>query len=596
MTIREIVEKRRRLWERTHSSEQDRRFVAVAAAEIVGREELRREVRGRPWLLIEACFTVVTKQNETVPFFLNAVQRAFIGELEMRGTSKPYLILKGRQEGFTTLITAIALSFAITQQNFFGFTIADCGDNTRSIFNDKARALYDRLPSILKPTEKFNSAKELFFSVLNSSWRIATASKDVARSKTLSFVHYSEAAFYKCALSELQASVGSACVPGALIIYETTANGFNEMYELWESESCVNLFYPWWLAAEYRSTEYEYIDKADGWLRERIAFLEQVGLDREQIAWYCRKYDEYLDKRLLRQEFPCTAEEAFITSGHGVFDATKLTAQLARASLLTPIVGEFEYRKVQEPIRGKDGRVVDTRPVIADIRFVERADGCIRIQEAPRIRHDEYGEISARAAYAIGGDTAGEGSDFFTAKVVCGLNMHTVATLRRQRMDEDLYAEQLYCLGLHYHEALVAIETNYSRVPTRHLQRLGYPNLYLRERLTGMADEVTLIPGFETNRATRRIIIPDLKAQFREDPACECDVETLKEMSRFIRHPDGKEAAGEGAHDDLVMAKAIANHVAGKIPHTWVEVEREEIDFITKNFGTKNKPRKGLDW
>ena len=151
LTLADIIQKRRRLWKRYHSYEQDRAFIEAAAERIVNDENLRREVRREPYLLIEAIFTVVDKHQKTVPFFLNEVQKDFIEQLKKHGTDKPYLILKGRQQGFTTVITAYQLACSITQRNFFGFTVADCNSNTLSIFNDKARSLYGRIPKCLKP-------------------------------------------------------------------------------------------------------------------------------------------------------------------------------------------------------------------------------------------------------------------------------------------------------------------------------------------------------------------------------------------------------------------------------------------------------------
>ena len=145
------------------------------------------------------------------------------------------------------------LAFAIVQKNFSGFTIADRNDNTLAIFNDKARMVYSRLPNCLKPHEKFNSRNEMFFDRLNSSWRIATATGDVGRSRTLNFVHYSEAAFYDCSLSDLQAGIGEATTDNAVRIYETTANGYGECKDLWDSGACVNLFYEWWRSPEYNA-------------------------------------------------------------------------------------------------------------------------------------------------------------------------------------------------------------------------------------------------------------------------------------------------------------------------------------------------------
>ncbi|MBR2621087.1 MAG: hypothetical protein IKC97_01795 [Clostridia bacterium] len=603
-SVEQIIEKRRRLWDKHHDEGLDREFIRVAADEIVSSEDNRKVVRERPWLLIEACFTVVTKEGKTVPFFFNEVQRDFIRQIEENGASKhkPYLILKGRQLGFTTMITAIANARSITKRNFFGLTVADCGDNTRSIFNDKARSVYDRLPPRLKPTEKFNSAKELFFSKLNSSWRAATASENVARSKTLSMVHYSEAAFYKCNLSSLQASVGAACVDDALIVYESTPNGFNEFKDLWDSGTCINLFYPWWLDKEYRCTDYHYIDRADAWLKERIKLLEEKGLDREQIAWYCRTYDGYIDKRLIRQEYPCSPEEAFISTGGCVFDLDKLNDQMIRVGMRPgPIVGEFVYDRVLEPIKGPSGAVVGTRPILKNVRFLERAGGCIRIHAEPRVKRDERGEVIALAPYVLGGDTAGEGSDCFTAKIIDNMTGATVATLQRKRMDADLYAEQLYCLGKHYHEALLGVEINFTPTPMQHLLNLGYSNIYYREVVsTSMINEATTVPGFQTDHNSREGILDNLVRQLRDDPSCEVDMETLRELTTFIRNPKklGRREAMAGAHDDLVMALAIAHFIRGRQSRDWLPVPEEENTFIKDNFHVGRKKTGGafMDW
>ena len=86
-SVEQIIEKRRRLWDKHHDEGLDREFIRVAADEIVSSEDNRKVVRERPWLLIEACFTVVTKEGKTVPFFFNEVQRDFIRQIEENGAS-----------------------------------------------------------------------------------------------------------------------------------------------------------------------------------------------------------------------------------------------------------------------------------------------------------------------------------------------------------------------------------------------------------------------------------------------------------------------------------------------------------------------------
>lgn len=595
ITVKDIIAKRKRIWEERHDIEYDKQLVRASAIKVLSTPTLAKEVQDRPYLLIETAFYIVNKKRETVPFFLNEVQKDFIEKLETLGTSKPFFILKGRQQGFTSLITAIQLSFAIVRKNFAGFTMADRTDNTAAIFNDKARVVYDRLPDELKPSEKFNSRNELFFDKLNSSWRIATATEQVGRSRTLNFVHFSEVAFYECDLSSLQAGIGEAITAGAIQIYETTANGFNQAKDLWDSESCHNLFYEWWRTPEYRSQEYEYLETEDSWLLERIKLLKELGLDREQITWYCKKYDGYLDKNTIKQEYPITPTEAFVSSGDCVFDKEAINAQLVRASSLQAVKkGYFTYKKECLPIKNEEGGIADVEWKISNIKFVESREGYITIHEEPRVKKNKDEEIIGLAPYALGGDTAGTGKDFFTGKVICCLDERTVATLHKQYIDEDLYAEQMYCLGMYYHEALIGIEINYSRQPTRILQKkYCYPNLYLRERLDGASDKPVMDYGFETTVRTKPIIIGELVELIRNDASIEVDVATLKEMTTFVKKDNGRMEALDGCHDDLVMADAIAHFIGKKQSRDWLEVKVSDNKFIEQNFNLEQSEGNG---
>ena len=392
LTIHDIIDKRKRLWQAYLDGKQpnqDEEYINNAARWILGSPSIMTEVREKPYLLIEAVLTVVDKGKKTVPFFLNEVQKDFIRQMEKHGKGRPYAILKGRQQGFTTLITAIQLCNAIVSRNFSGFTLANADDNTKSIFNDKARVVYDRLPDILKPHEKFNSKKELFFDKLNSSWRIATATRDVGRSKTLNFIHYSEVAFFEVSLSDLQSSIGETATADCFSVYETTANGYNEFKDLWDKGSCINLFYEWWRTAEYRSTDYVFLEKnkADEWLQERLKLLAEKGLDKEQITWYAKKYDSYIDKDKIKQEYPISAQEAFLSSGECVFDKDKVANQYERVKDLKPLkTGYFKYKKEHKIINGFSDEIAAEEVVLKDIEWVDDVNGFIKIHEKEYIK------------------------------------------------------------------------------------------------------------------------------------------------------------------------------------------------------------------
>ena len=142
-----LIDRRKIQWDTHHDIKKDDRFVLGVAYELTHNETLREEIIDNPEKLIELCFTVVDKEKKVVPFFLNEVQHEFINILNKaiedyeQGliTSISLLVLKGRQQGFTTLITAYQLAATITRHNFEGLTLADKSSNTEAIFQNKAK-------------------------------------------------------------------------------------------------------------------------------------------------------------------------------------------------------------------------------------------------------------------------------------------------------------------------------------------------------------------------------------------------------------------------------------------------------------------------
>jgi len=177
-------------------------------------------------------------------------------------------------------------------------------------------------------------------------------------------------------------------------------------------------------------------------------------------------------------------------------------------------------------------------------------DGYIRLYELP-----EEG-----VPYVIGGDTAGDGSDSFVAQVIDNRDGRQVAILRHT-FDEDLYARQVYALGMYYNAALVGIECNFSSYPIRMLQQWRYPNLYVRETF----DEYTGVPkksfGFRTDPKSRPVMLANLITALRDDVSLVSDEDTLTEMLTFVRDESFRPAAEAGAHDDCIMALAIAHQI-----------------------------------
>lgn len=184
---------------------------------------------------------------------------------------------------------------------------------------------------------------------------------------------------------------------------------------------------------------------------------------------------------------------------------------------------------------------------IMDFKWVDDSKGFIKI----------YEDVLGRCPYVIGSDTAGEGSDYFTAHVINNLSGKQVAVLKRE-FDEVEYTRQLYCLGLYFNYALVAIEANFSTYPIKELDRLGYENQFIRKTEDTYKVGLKTSLGFKTTRVTRPLILANLQQIVAEQTQLISDRDTLDEMLTFTRNEKGRAEAEPGCHDDLVMGLAIA--------------------------------------
>lgn len=554
-----LIQKRKEKWQELNSIEYDKKLRMAIADEMLKNADLLAEVKRYPEKLIELVFIVVDKNQKTMPFFLNDVQHEFIDTLNKAIedyeagiiTDITLLVLKGRQQGFTTLVTAYQLSCSILNRNFQGFTLADKSDNSEAIFQNKAKFPYSQLPECLQPTEKYNNRKQLLFEKLNSSWAVDTATKDVGRSRTVNFFHGSECAFWKDGIAPIQGALGEAFTKNCIKIFESTANGYNDYQKMWDSGVHINCFYEWWKTKEYtvsfrnEDTKAEFLHSVDtkkGWIWDRLRWLKNdKGLAAEQLYWYWNKYDKYLDKDLIKQEYPCTPHEAFLLSGKNVFDTTII---LERLSKLPKAIRTGYFTYDYDGLR------------ISNIRWVSDKNGYINIYQVPNVpEHTEY---------CIGGDTAGEGSDYFTGHVLDARTGQQVAVLRHQ-FDADQYTKQMYCLGKYYKDALIGIEANFDSFPIMELQRLGYTKQYTREAQDTYTGKTEKRFGFKTTSLTRPTIISRLIEVVREHCNTICDKETLEELLTIIRNEKGRIEAPEGGHDDMMMGLAIAHHIRDQV-------------------------------
>ena len=203
---------------------------------------------------------------------------------------------------------------------------------------------------------------------------------------------------------------------------------------------------------------------------------------------------------------------------------------------------------------------------ISDIEFIDDDKGYIDIYEEPKEGHP----------YVLGGDTAGDGSDYFTGLVIDNSNSKQIAKLRHNKIDEDEYSRQIYCLGTYYNNALVGLENNYSTYPTKKLKEYDYPKMYIREVEDNIPEVIQDKYGFLTTKATRPIILAMLKEIFRDNINYINDLDVLYEGLVFIKNEKGRPEAEQGKHDDLIMGLAITYYIRTQQSFIVKKIEKEE--------------------
>ena len=247
---------------------------------------------------------------------------------------------------------------------------------------------------------------------------------------------------------------------------------------------------------------------------------------------YKRLLESFKDKDPYYYSVYCLGEWGVL--GKTIFNAQIVTERIATLRQQTAKRGSFVFDYENEKI------------VNSSIRWVEDEHGYITIYNKPKHGYP----------YVLGGDTAGDGSDFFSGHVIDNTTGIQVAVLHHQ-FDEDIYTRQMYCLGKYYNTALESIETNFSTYPVKELARLGYDYQYTREQTDTFTGSLKKSYGFRTDKITRPMIIANLVQIVREHCELIQSIPTLEEMLTFVRNEKGRAEAQQGTTDDLIMGLAI---------------------------------------
>ncbi len=435
----------------------------------------------------------------------NSVQRAFEAR---RGRTN--IVLKARQMGLTTWVAGRFFLKTVLRPGTLTVQVAHTREAAEAIFGMVVR-MWDTLPEQLRegPMRRTRAnAGQMVFGEIDSEFRVLSAADaNAGRGLTIGNLHLSEVSRWPGDAGATLAGLRAALVPGGEMVLESTPCGaYGAFYEEWQAAGETGLvrhFFPWWMEPEYRSAA------AAGQLTaEEQALVAAHGLTLEQIGF--RRGLERSYRGLRGQEFAEDAVSCFKATGECCFDVEVVEARL---------------RAVRAPVESRRyGALLVWLPAMAG------------------------------GDYVVGVDTAGGGvdGDFSAVQVIDRKSGMQCAELRERLAPAEL-ARVAAALGREYGEAELAVERNNHGAAVLACLELGerYRRVYGQGGVAGWLTSAGSKPG----------MIGRMGALLEASAWMFSSGRLLSECRTFVRMAGGATGAAPGAHDDCLMAMAVAQAV-----------------------------------
>lgn len=527
----------------------------------------RKMKEDKAWY-IESFLKIRDKKSSLIPFKLNHAQRVvldLIDQCEREGKLKRFIVLKARQMGLSTLFEGLIFHDTATSE-FKNSMIIAHEDKASSNLFAMSKLYYEELPEVIRPMKKYDNGKILSFENpttddneknrnpgLRSKITVSTAgTAEAGRSATIHNLHASEVAFFPDAKTTMLGLLQS--VPdemNTLVVLETTANGVGDWFhDMWQKATLgkndfIPVFLPWFIDPGYTRpfasdnarkqliSEVNAISKDASGNEVRTyeyELMKKFDLTYDQLNWrrWCIANKCQGDEDLFMQEYPSTAEEAFISSGRPKFSVKSLR----------------KYQTIAKD--GDRGYFIENS---GKVEFLPDEKGYVTIWQHPH----------PNKFYAIGADVAeGLAHGDFSCAVVGDSDSFDIVAMWHGHIDPDLYGLELVKLGRYYNDAYLGVENNNHGLTTlTTIKKQEYWNIYFSKSYDRIADKITQKIGWTTSIRTKPLMIDKLSEFVREYYLGIYSNLIIGEMFTYVIEDDGKTNAQSGCHDDTVMATAI---------------------------------------
>lgn len=489
----------------------------------------------KEWRMSHLYF-IQTRGGDKVMFVPNRAQSDFNSKKHTRN-----VICKSRQLGFTTYEAIDILDDCLFTRNFNSIMRAHFEQEAVDIFQNKINFAWSNLHEGLKvmwkvSTDKANQLKFDFSDGTISS----IAVKSSGRSGTHQRIHISEFAKL-CKIDPAKAeevitgSFSSVSAFTGRIDIESTAEGdYGQFHEIfWEAMNRGEPEYPTEFKAHFYNWTWDDIEinKISDLDIERfknskdkdpfISIQEKNGLSDKAITYYFMQWLSLGRKWYrLRQEFPFTAEEAFISSGNKVFDADALRKQV-----------------ISEGKKNGDWKI--------------------------------YEDFIPGRGYVLGADVAeGVGQDSSTCVILkTGVVPKVVAIYKDNKIAPDLFAHEIKRMAVNYGGCIVAPERNNHGHTTISKLLEIYPSVFYTDdgkreyEVRQKFNIPTMKYGFLTTKTSKPYIINALRDAVNNSEIEISSGELKTELSTYDKQDMGETRFNPDAtkHWDLVMACFVKN-------------------------------------
>lgn len=478
---------------------------------------------------ISHLYTIRDKDSNKVQFLPNAAQQDF--EKNRHGRN---ILLKSRQLGFTTYEAIDSLDDALFTPNYNALIINYEQKEAIRIFDEKINFVWENLPEEIRGLYNIDTQRsnQFTFDFGDKSYSTVAVSQS-GRSGTYNRVHITELAKlvkkYPLKAHEIiSGTIPSVPLNGRVDI-ESTAEGSEGLF--------YDMFWAAWnrqrepLKTEFKAHFYNWRwDKAEiSKIKVVIPFdeMDQGALFKEyqekhdlsdiEITYYYIKWlGMNKDWQKMRQEMPTTPEEAFIGSGHKMFDQDIL---------------EQSKNLLRNGIAYQDW-----------------------------VFYEDYIDDHN---YCIGADVCeGVGQDASTIVIldVTTEKARVVAEYCSNKIEADLFAYEIAQGAHRYGNPIVGVERNNAGHTTLTILKGIYDHLYTVVQEDKVGDVITEKLGWHTNGSTKPKMMFHLSDTIRDGNLIINSKNIYEELRTYDKEDIRKTKfdSNQSRHWDRVMALAIA--------------------------------------